>query len=112
LSELKEIRGDAYESARLSKERSKLVHDRMILNKDFSPDMKMLLYDLRLHIFPGKLRSHCTSPFVVIHVFPYGAVEIQDPASELRKRWSNIEAIPIDSYGGGCRVSSAPRTTQ
>jgi len=45
LSELEEIRSDAYESARLSKERVKLVHVRIILKKDFVPGMKVLLYD-------------------------------------------------------------------
>jgi len=41
--------------------------------------MKVLLYDSRLHLFPEKLRSRWTGPYVVLHVFPYGAVEIQDP---------------------------------
>jgi len=34
LSELEEIQSKAYESARLSKEKAKLIHDRMILWKD------------------------------------------------------------------------------
>ena len=75
-SELEEIRSEAYKSARLSKKRAKLVHDKMIIRKDFSPSMKMLLYDSRLHLFPGKLRSYWIGPFVVTHAFPYGAVEI------------------------------------
>ena len=41
--------------------------------------MKVLLYDSKLHLFPGKLRSQWTGPYIVSHVFPYGAVEIQDP---------------------------------
>ena len=58
MSELEEIRCEAYESARLSKERVKLVHDRMILRKVFDSGMKVLLYDLRLHLFSGKQRPH------------------------------------------------------
>jgi len=34
-----------------------------------------------LHLFSGKLRSRWTGPYIVSHVFPYGAVEIQDPQS-------------------------------
>ena len=45
LSELEEIRSEAYENARLSKERAKLVHDKIILRKDFATSMKMLVYD-------------------------------------------------------------------
>ena len=57
LSELKEIRAEAYESARSYKERAKLFHDKHILRKEFALGMKVLLYDSKLHLFPGKLRS-------------------------------------------------------
>ena len=76
LSDLEEIRSEAYESARLSKERAKLVHDRIIFRNDFAPSMKVLLYDSRLHLFPRKLRSCWIGPFVVTHAFSYSAVEI------------------------------------
>ena len=33
--------------------RSKLIHDMMVLRKDFAPSMKVLLYDLKLHSFPS-----------------------------------------------------------
>jgi len=38
----------------------------------------VLLYDSRLHLFPRKLSSRWTGPYIVSRVFPYGAVEIQD----------------------------------
>ena len=57
LSELEEIRAEAYESARSYKERTKLFHDKHILRKEFTLVMKVLLYDSKLHLFPGKLRS-------------------------------------------------------
>jgi len=86
LSELEEIQSKAYESARLSKERAKLVHDRIILRKDFAPGMKVLLYDSRIHLFSGKLRSRWTGPFVVTHAFPSGAVEMQDPTTGAKQK--------------------------
>ena len=76
LSELEEILCEACESARLSKERAKLVHDKMIIGKDFALGMKVLLYDSRLHLFPGKLRSRWMGPFVVTPACPYGVVDI------------------------------------
>jgi len=57
LSKFEEIRAEAYESARFSKKILKLVHDRMILRKDFTPTMKVLLYDSRLHLFLCKLNN-------------------------------------------------------
>jgi len=58
LSELKEIQVEAYKSARMFKEWAMLVYDMMILRKDFAPSINVLLFDLRLHIFLGKIRSH------------------------------------------------------
>ena len=76
LSKLEEILYEVYDSARLFEEKAKLVHERIILRKDFAPGMKMLLYDSRLHLFSSKLRSRWTGPFVISHVFPYVAVKI------------------------------------
>ena len=57
LSELEEIRAEACENSRMHKERAKLFHDRHIHRKEFFPGQNVLLYDCRLHLFPGKLRS-------------------------------------------------------
>ena len=35
----------------------------------------MLLYDSKLHIFPGKLKSRWTGPFVIHQAYPNGVVE-------------------------------------
>jgi hypothetical protein len=39
----------------------------------------VLLYNSRLHLFPGKLRSRWTGPYFVKTAYPYGAVDIEDP---------------------------------
>ena len=79
LSELEELRNEAYENAKIFKERTKLLHDKSILRKSFSPGQKVLLYNSRLHLFPGKLRSRWQGPYVVRVVFPHGAIEIENP---------------------------------
>ncbi|XP_063946487.1 uncharacterized protein LOC135151624 [Daucus carota subsp. sativus] len=79
LTELDELRNDAYENAKIYKERTTAFHDKTILRKSFSPGQKVLLYNSRLHLFPGKLRSRWDGPYIVQVVFPHGAVEIQDP---------------------------------
>ena len=76
LNEFEKIRRDAYENSRISKERMKVFHDKQILRKSFEPSQKVLLYNSRLHLFPRKLRSRWTRPFIVKNVFPHGAIEI------------------------------------
>jgi len=73
---------EAGEERRLQlSERTKLFHDRRNLQREFALGIKVLLYDSRLHLFLGKLRSRWTGPYIVSRAFPYGAVEIQDPTS-------------------------------
>ena len=79
MNELDEFRRESYESSQIYKERLKLFHDKNIVRKTFEPHQKVLLYSSRLHIFPGKLRSRWTDPFIVKVVYPYGAVEIENP---------------------------------
>ena len=79
LNELEELRNDAYENAKIYKERTKVFHDNSILRKTFLPHQKVPLYDSRLHLFPGKLKSKWTGPYVVRTVFPHGAIEIENP---------------------------------
>ena len=78
INELEEFRQQAYENAKLYKEKTKMWHDKRILRREFTPGQKVLLYNSRLKLFPGKLRSRWSGPFTVIQVWPYGTVEIQD----------------------------------
>ena len=79
MNELDELRRESYESSRIYKERLKMFHDKTIVRKTFETHQKVLLYSSRLHMFPRKLRSRWTGPFVVKVVYPYGAVEIENP---------------------------------
>ncbi|CAN6704229.1 unnamed protein product [Malus baccata var. baccata] len=77
LCELDEIRNEAYENARIYKEKTKAFHDKMIRAKTFAIGQKVLLFNSRLRLFPGKLRSKWVGPFIVTNVFPHGAVQIK-----------------------------------
>ena len=81
LSELDEIRLEAYENAKFYKEKTKKFHDSMIVKKDFVVGQKVLLYNSRLGLMSGKLRSKWIGPFVVTNVFPYGTVEIKSDST-------------------------------
>uniref|UniRef100_A0A2N9H911 Integrase catalytic domain-containing protein n=1 Tax=Fagus sylvatica TaxID=28930 RepID=A0A2N9H911_FAGSY len=79
MSELEELRNEAYISTRHYKERMKLFHDKKIVRKTFEPNQTVLLYDSKLHTFSGKLRTRWDDPYIVKEVFDYGAVVIEDP---------------------------------
>ena len=53
-----EWREQAYESSKLYKEHTKRIHDSKLKGiKEFKVGDQVLLYNSRLHLFPGKLRS-------------------------------------------------------
>ncbi|KAM1728953.1 hypothetical protein ACFX12_019408 [Malus domestica] len=60
LNELEEIRNEAYENARLYKEKTKAFHDKMIRTKPFAVGQKVLLFNSRLRLFPVQVRSFKT----------------------------------------------------
>ena len=80
INELEEIRQGAYDSSRIYKERTKTFHDSQILKKEFQPRQKVLLFNSRLKLFLGKLKSRWTGPYLVTQVFSHGAIEITNEA--------------------------------
>ncbi|XP_056853224.1 uncharacterized protein LOC130502448 [Raphanus sativus] len=78
LHELDEIRMDAFENSRIYKERTKAFHDKNILKRELRADDQILLYNSRLKLFPGKLKSRWSGPFKIKEVKPYGAVVLWD----------------------------------
>ena len=58
ISELEELRNDAYESSRIYKAKTKAFHDSHINRKSFEPGQKVWLFNSRLKLFSCKLRSH------------------------------------------------------
>ena len=79
LQELEELRNEAYESSMLYKAKTKAFHDKNIVRKDFNIGQKVLLYNSRLKLFPGKLWSRWEGPFEITKIFSHGAVEIFSP---------------------------------
>ncbi|CAN6725843.1 unnamed protein product [Malus baccata var. baccata] len=56
LNELEEIRNEAYENARIYKEKTKAFHDKMIRSKTFSIGQKVLLFNFSLRLFPVQIQ--------------------------------------------------------
>ncbi|XP_057487288.1 uncharacterized protein LOC130773354 [Actinidia eriantha] len=101
LNELDEIRNDAYENSKISKAKMKSLHDQRILRKSFEVGQKVLLYNSRLHLFPGKLQSRWSGPFVVREVSPHGAIEIENPKNGNRFKVNGQRLKPyFEPFGG------------
>jgi len=78
LAELEEWRSQAYENSKLYKERVKQYHDRRIRARTFEQGDRLLLFDSRLSLFPGKLKSKWIGPYMVKQAFESGMVELVD----------------------------------
>ncbi|RVW58778.1 Retrovirus-related Pol polyprotein from transposon 17.6 [Vitis vinifera] len=76
LNELEEMRNDAYLNSKIAKERLKKWHDQLVNQKNFTKGQRVLLYDSKLHLFPGKLKSRWTGPFIIHDVQSNGVVEL------------------------------------
>ena len=76
--ELEELRLFSYENAKMCKEISKRWHDCHIQPREFKEGQKVLLFNSRLKLFPGKLKSRWKLPYTIYRVYPYGAIELYD----------------------------------
>ncbi|GJR53316.1 reverse transcriptase domain-containing protein [Tanacetum coccineum] len=76
MNELNELRDHAYENSLIYKEKTKKIHDSKIKNRVFNVGDRVLLFNSRLKIFSGKLKTRWTGPFTVAQVFPYGTIEL------------------------------------
>ncbi|GJU53744.1 reverse transcriptase domain-containing protein [Tanacetum coccineum] len=61
LNELSELRDQAYENSLIYKEKTKRIHDAKIKNRVFNVGDQVLLFNSRLKIFSGKLKSRWMS---------------------------------------------------
>ncbi|GKF51952.1 reverse transcriptase domain-containing protein [Tanacetum coccineum] len=76
LNELNELRDQAYENSLIYKERTKKLHYSKIKNHIFNVGDQVLLFNSRLKIFSGKLKTRCSDPFTITEVFPYGTAKL------------------------------------
>ena len=78
MNELEELRNEAYDNAKIYKEKTKKQHDQKILRRGFKVGELVLLYNLRLKLFLRKLKSRQSSPCTVIEVTPFEAVTLRE----------------------------------
>nr|GEU57371.1 reverse transcriptase domain-containing protein [Tanacetum cinerariifolium] len=76
LNELNELRDQAYENSLMYKEKNKRLYDSKIKDRVFNVGDRVLLFNSRLKIFSGKLKTRWSRPFTITQVFPYGTVKL------------------------------------
>nr|GFC04260.1 reverse transcriptase domain-containing protein [Tanacetum cinerariifolium] len=76
LNELHELRDQAYENSLIYKERTKKLHDSKIKNRIFNVGDQVLLFNSRLNIFSGKLKTRWSGHFTKTEVYPYGTTRL------------------------------------
>nr|GEW58339.1 reverse transcriptase domain-containing protein [Tanacetum cinerariifolium] len=97
LNELNKLRDHAYENSLIYKEKTKRIHDSKIKNHVFNVGDRVLLFNSRLKIFSGKLKTRWSGPFTITKVFPYGTIEL----SQANMPNFKVNGHRIKHYFGG-----------
>ncbi|GJT60218.1 reverse transcriptase domain-containing protein [Tanacetum coccineum] len=91
INELDEMRLDAYESSISYKERTKKWHNKRIkASTNYERGDKVLLFNSRLRLFPGKLKSRWYRPFSVCKDMKNGDIKLYDKDGNdfiVNKQW-------------------------
>nr|GEU74070.1 reverse transcriptase domain-containing protein [Tanacetum cinerariifolium] len=61
------------------KERTKKLHDDKIKNRIFNVGDQVLLFNSRLKILSGKLKSRWSGPFTIAEIYPYSTAKLIHP---------------------------------
>ena len=77
LNELEELRNEAYDSARIYKDKTKKWQDQRILRREFKAKNQVLLFNSKLRFFPGKLKSKWSGPYTVVSSTNFRVVTIR-----------------------------------
>nr|GEW92733.1 reverse transcriptase domain-containing protein [Tanacetum cinerariifolium] len=96
-----ELRDQAYENSMIYKERTKKLHDSKIKNRIFNVGDQVFLFNSRLKIFLGKLKTRWSGPFTITQVFPYRTIELSQPNGPIFK----VNGHHVKHYFGGFNPS-------
>ena len=67
------------------------------MRREFKAGEKVLLYNSRLKLFPGKLKSKWSGPYTVVASTPFGAVTVKDESGSEFK----VNGQRLKHYLGG-----------
>ena len=94
MNELEELRNEAYDNAKIYKEKTKRWHDQKILRREFQAGEQGLLYNSKLKHFPGKLKSRWSDPYTVLTSTSFGAVTLKTEfGNEFKVNGQRLKAL-------------------
>ena len=97
MNELEKLRNEAYDNVIIYKDKTKKWHDQKILRREFKVVEQVLLYNSKLKLFLGKLKSRWSGPYTVVTNTPFGAVTLKtDSGSEFK-----VNGQRLKHYLGG-----------
>ena len=97
MNKLEELRNDAYDNARIYKDKTKKWHDQKIMRREFKAGEVVMLYNSKLKLFPGKLKSRWSGPYTVVESTPFGVVTLKtDSGNEFK-----VNGQRLKHYLGG-----------
>ena len=79
---MEELRNEAYDNARIYKDKTKKWHDQKILRREFKVGDRVLLFNSKLKLFPRKLKSKWSGPYTVVGSITFGAVTLKTSNGE------------------------------
>lgn len=79
LDDLEEMQLMDYDNNVIYKDRNKMYHDKNQVGREFKIGKKVLLYNSRLSLCSGKLKSRWFGLFIINKVFANGDVKVHDP---------------------------------
>ena len=82
LNELEELINEAYDNAIIYKDKTKKWHDQRILRREFKAGDQVLLFNSKLKLFPGKLKSKWSDPYTVVASTTFGTVTLKTSNGE------------------------------
>ena len=77
LNELEELRNEVYDNVKIYKDKNKKWHDQRILRREFKAGDHVLLFNSRLKLFPRKLKSKWSGPYIVVASTTFGVVTLK-----------------------------------
>nr|GEW32380.1 reverse transcriptase domain-containing protein [Tanacetum cinerariifolium] len=94
--QINKLRDQAYENSLIYKEKTKRLHDSKIKDRVFNIGDRALLFNSRLKIFFGKLKSRWSCLFTISRVYPYGTVELFNPTGLISKSMVIISSAILE----------------
>ncbi|XP_070002534.1 uncharacterized protein [Nicotiana sylvestris] len=104
LNELDEFRFHAYSSSSVYKDKMKYLHDKYAHSKELKEGDLVLLFNSRLRLIPGKIKSKWSGPFEVVLITLFGALDLKKNGEIFRVNEHRVKHY-LEKFDDGHMVS-------